>query len=47
MRSPDMRHMTFENGIQMPLVGFGVLQIADAAECERSVRIATRPSSSG
>lgn len=25
------------NGIQMPLLGFGVFQIADLAECERSV----------
>jgi 2,5-diketo-D-gluconate reductase A len=25
------------NGVQMPLLGFGVFQIADAGECERSV----------
>jgi 2,5-diketo-D-gluconate reductase A len=25
------------NGVQMPLLGFGVFQIADAAECEQSV----------
>jgi 2,5-diketo-D-gluconate reductase A len=32
-----MRHVTLNNGIRMPIVGFGVFQIADAAECERSV----------
>lgn len=29
--------VTLNNGVQMPLLGFGVFQIADAAECERSV----------
>jgi 2,5-diketo-D-gluconate reductase A len=29
--------VTLNNGIKMPLLGFGVFQIADAAECERSV----------
>lgn len=29
--------VTLNNGIQMPLLGFGVFQIADAGECERSV----------
>ncbi|MBK9749885.1 MAG: aldo/keto reductase [Chloroflexi bacterium] len=29
--------VTLNNGIPMPLLGFGVFQIADAAECERSV----------
>jgi len=32
-----MDHVTLNNGLRMPLVGFGVFQIADAAECERSV----------
>ncbi|HEX8721788.1 MAG TPA: aldo/keto reductase [Pyrinomonadaceae bacterium] len=26
------------NGVEMPILGFGVFQIADPAECERSVR---------
>lgn len=32
-----MQHVTLHNGIQMPIVGFGVFQIADPKECERSV----------
>ena len=32
-----MQRVTLNNGVQMPLVGFGVFQIADAKECERSV----------
>lgn len=32
-----MDHITLNNGIQMPLAGFGVFQIPDPAECERSV----------
>lgn len=32
-----MRTITLNNGIEMPLVGFGTYQITDAAECERSV----------
>ena len=32
-----MQHITLNNGIQMPITGFGVFQIADAVECERSV----------
>ncbi|MDM0045872.1 aldo/keto reductase [Variovorax dokdonensis] len=32
-----MQHVTLNNGIEMPIVGFGVFQIADAKECERSV----------
>ena len=32
-----MQHITLNNGLQMPIVGYGVFQIADAAECERSV----------
>lgn len=32
-----MQHVTLNNGLQMPIVGYGVFQIADAGECERSV----------
>lgn len=32
-----MRTITLNNGIEMPLAGFGTYQITDAIECERSV----------
>ncbi len=32
-----MPHVTLNNGVEMPLLGFGVFQIPDAAECERCV----------
>jgi diketogulonate reductase-like aldo/keto reductase len=32
-----MKTVTLNNGIEMPMLGFGVFQIPDAAECERSV----------
>lgn len=32
-----MDHVTLNNGVRMPIAGFGVFQIADAAECERCV----------
>ncbi len=32
-----MDNVVLNNGIVMPILGFGVFQIADAAECERSV----------
>lgn len=32
-----MQTVTLNNGVQMPLLGFGVFQIPDAQECERSV----------
>lgn len=32
-----MQHVVLNNGLQMPIVGFGVFQIADANECQRSV----------
>ncbi|MEK8050946.1 aldo/keto reductase [Ideonella sp. DXS22W] len=32
-----MDHITLHNGVRMPVAGFGVFQIPDAAECERSV----------
>ncbi len=33
-----MKSVILNNGVQMPILGFGVYQIDDAAECERSVR---------
>lgn len=32
-----MQHVTLNNGVEMPILGFGVFQIPDAHECERSV----------
>lgn len=32
-----MQHVTLNNGVEMPILGFGVFQIPDAKECERSV----------
>ncbi len=32
-----MNYVNLNNGVQMPLLGFGVFQIRDQAECERSV----------
>jgi len=32
-----MQHVTLNNGLQMPIVGYGVFQIADANDCQRSV----------
>ncbi len=32
-----MQYVTLNTGAQMPILGFGVFQIADAKECERSV----------
>jgi len=32
-----MQTVTLNNGVQMPILGFGVFQIADLEECERSV----------
>lgn len=32
-----MQKVILNNGVEMPILGFGVYQIADAAECERSV----------
>lgn len=32
-----MQHLTLNNGVQMPVLGFGVFQIPDAQECERCV----------
>lgn len=32
-----MRKITLNNGVEIPILGFGVFQIPDAAECERAV----------
>ena len=32
-----MKNVVLNNGVEMPILGFGVFQIADPAECERSV----------
>jgi len=32
-----MKKVTLNNGIEMPILGFGVFQIADLKECEKSV----------
>lgn len=32
-----MRKVVLNNGVEMPILGFGVFQITDLAECERSV----------
>jgi 2,5-diketo-D-gluconate reductase A len=32
-----MQHVTLNNGVEMPILGFGVFQIPDAQECARSV----------
>jgi len=37
-----MQTTTLNNGVEMPLLGFGVFQVADAAECERIVYEALR-----
>ena len=37
-----MEYATLQNGIQMPLEGFGVFQVRDKAECKRSVLDAIR-----
>jgi len=33
-----MKNVVLNNGVEMPTLGFGVFQIEDLAECERSVR---------
>ncbi|HWO10358.1 MAG TPA: aldo/keto reductase, partial [Polyangiaceae bacterium] len=32
-----MNHVTLNNGVTMPLLGFGVFQVTDLAECQRAV----------
>jgi len=33
-----MKSVKLNNGVEMPILGFGVFQVKDLAECERSVR---------
>ena len=37
-----MQTVTLNNGVEMPILGFGVYQISDPEECERSVSEALR-----
>jgi 2,5-diketo-D-gluconate reductase A len=37
LKEINMHQVTLNNGVQMPIVGFGVFQIPDPEECERSV----------
>jgi 2,5-diketo-D-gluconate reductase A len=37
-----MRKVLLNNGVEMPILGFGVFQVTNAEECERSVRDALR-----
>jgi len=37
-----MQNVVLNNGVQMPILGFGVFQMTDAAECEQSVLAAIR-----
>ena len=39
---PAIPSVTLNNGVEMPILGFGVFQIPDAEECERSVYEAIR-----
>ena len=32
-----MQKVKLNNGVEMPILGFGVFQVPDLAECERSV----------
>ena len=32
-----MKYVTLNNGVKMPILGFGVFQITDPAECEQAV----------
>jgi len=32
-----MKTVKLNNGVEMPVLGFGVFQVTDLAECERSV----------
>lgn len=42
-----MPTVTLNNGLAMPLLGFGVFQMPDAAEYERSVAAAPEPRRTG
>lgn len=32
-----MKNVVLNNGVEMPVLGFGVYQVSDATECERCV----------
>lgn len=32
-----MEYVTLNNGLEMPMEGFGVFQVPDSAECEKAV----------
>ena len=32
-----MKNVRLNNGVEMPILGFGVFQVKDVEECERSV----------
>ncbi|MBB3114020.1 diketogulonate reductase-like aldo/keto reductase [Paenibacillus phyllosphaerae] len=32
-----MQSVTLNNGVKMPIIGFGVYQVPDAEECEKVV----------
>jgi diketogulonate reductase-like aldo/keto reductase len=36
-KASDMQNVKLNNGVEMPILGFGVFQVTDLAECERSV----------
>jgi diketogulonate reductase-like aldo/keto reductase len=38
-----MQKVVLNNGVEMPILGFGVYQINDLEECERSVYDALQP----
>lgn len=38
MMTNTVPNVTLNNGVEMPILGFGVFQVPDPAECERSVR---------
>jgi 2,5-diketo-D-gluconate reductase A len=42
LHMPAVPPVTLNNGVEMPLLGFGVFQVTDAEECERSVYEAIR-----
>ena len=36
-KTKTMETVKLNNGVEMPILGFGVFQVKDLAECERSV----------
>jgi 2,5-diketo-D-gluconate reductase A len=37
-----MNKVTLNNGVEIPILGFGVFQVTDLAQCERSLLAASR-----